>query len=547
MAHFIKSFLLILFFLGQIKAQTIGVLENSQESFNGYTLFAPNNGKTSYLIDNCGNQINSWSSDFPPAASAYLLEDGSLIRTARINGLFGAGGAGGRIELFDWEGNLSWSYNYSDDIVRQHHDIHYLENGNILVLAWRIFTEEEAQQLGRIASGEVWSEEIIELEPIGSDSANIVWKWSALDHTIQDVDNTLNNFGEINQHPERWNINYSPEGNTADWLHFNSISYRSDYDQIILSSKHFSEIYIIDHSTSIAEAAAHTGGNYGKGGDILYRWGNPQTYNSGSPSNRFFFGQHDAHWIPEGLPDAGKIMVYNNGEDRPDGDYSTVDILDPFILADGSFPVPAIGNFLPDNLFLSHGNSSNSFYSSILSGAQSLVNGNILICEGRKGHLFEINSDEEIVWEYTNPTSGDIFFSQGDLPNNNDLFRAYRYATDYPAFTDRELTPGLPIELNPINQDCTIFPEGMVANSNIKAEEIFLVQNPINSQLQIVNTLNSTINISVHDISGRLIAQVSSAEKRLILDANDWQKGLYIVHISEKENNRFSNLKVLKF
>ncbi len=547
--------IIILLFLlnqGYIHAQTIGILQNTADSFNGYTLFAPTRGSTSYLIDNCGNQINTWSSEFAPAVSAYLLENGDLLRTARIlNSPFPTitvGGKGGRLERYDWEGNLVWSYNYSDDNTIQHHDIQALENGNILMLAWRFFSEEQAQQLGRSAAGELWAEEIIEIEPVGTDAANIVWQWSALNHIVQDNDSGLENFGVINQFPERWNINYSPEGSIADWLHFNSISYNPIYDQIMLSSKHLSEIYVIDHSTTTAESMSHSGGNYGKGGDILYRWGNPIAYNSGTPSDHFFFGQHDAHWIPEGRPDAGKIMVYNNGENRPAGNFSTVDIINPPIADDGSFPTLSSGNFLPDDLYSSYGENAEGFYSSILSGAQRQPNGNTVICEGVKGRIFEINPENEIVWEYISPTTGNAPFTQGDINiNNNDLFRAYRYAADYPAFTDRDLTPGLPIELEPINQDCIISLEEMVANSNIIAEEIFLVQNPINSQLQIENTLNSTINISIYDISGRLMTQVSSTQNRLTIDVNDWQKGLYIVHISEEENNRISNFKVTKF
>jgi hypothetical protein len=37
-------------------------------------------------------------------------------------------------------------------------------------------------------------------------------------------------------------------------------------------------LWVIDHQTTTAQAASHTGGRYNKGGDLLYRWGNPQTY-----------------------------------------------------------------------------------------------------------------------------------------------------------------------------------------------------------------------------------------------------------------------------
>lgn len=96
---------LLLFFLswGHANAQTIGVLQNNSDSFNGYTLFAPTRGSTTFLVDNCGNQINTWSSNFAPAVSAYLLENGDLLRTARIlNSPFptiSVGGKGGVLNV----------------------------------------------------------------------------------------------------------------------------------------------------------------------------------------------------------------------------------------------------------------------------------------------------------------------------------------------------------------------------------------------------------------------------------------------------------------
>ena len=62
----------------------------------------------------------------------------------------------------------------------------------------------------------------------------------------------------------------------------NSVAYHPELDQIVLSVLGFSEIWIIDHGTTTAEAAGHTGGRSGKGGDLLYRWGNPRAYRAGS-------------------------------------------------------------------------------------------------------------------------------------------------------------------------------------------------------------------------------------------------------------------------
>jgi hypothetical protein len=530
-----------------MNAQTIGMLQNTEGSFNGYTMISSLNSTTTYLVDNCGNQVNNWTSEFPPGAAAYLLEDGSLLRAARINNSFNAGGSGGRLERFDWEGNLTWSFNYSNEEYQLHHDFEVLENGNILLLAWELHSEEEAMSLGRTVEGNVWSEQVIEIEPVGNDAVNIVWEWRLWDHLIQNTDSSLDNYGEISEHPELWNLNYVLEAATTDWLHFNSINYNTALDQILLSSKHFSEVYIIDHSTTTEESATHNGGNSNKGGDILYRWGNPQAYNRGDENDQKFFGQHDAHWISEDLVDEGKIMIFNNGSNRPIGSFSSVDIITTPVDANGIYPIDNDAAFAPANLSWSYGDGTTDFFSAFLSGAQRQTNGNTLICEGRDGYIFEIDSENQIVWEYINPISALGPLNQGDTALGHSLFRAYRYAVDYAAFEGRDLTPGLPIELNPINQNCTIFEEGMVTNSNILSEEVFLKQNPINNQVIIKNTLNSFINVSVNDINGRLITQVSSTQQQLIIDAKNWQKGLYIIHVSEKENNRFSNFKVMKF
>ena len=108
-------------------------------------------------------------------------------------------------------------------------------------------------------------------------------------------------------------------------MHVNAVAYNADLDQIALSSPNFSEIWIIDHSTTTEEAKGHTGGRWGKGGDILYRWGNPRAYKNGTSRDQRLFFQHNIQWIPRGLPGEGHLLVFNNGGGRKPEEYSSVD------------------------------------------------------------------------------------------------------------------------------------------------------------------------------------------------------------------------------
>ena len=215
----------------------------------------------------------------------------------------------------------------------QHHDIYPLPHGNILVLAATIMTNAEAVQAGRnpanLVDGNLFNEQIVELQPVGNNSANIVWEWNIKDHLIQDFDGSKDNFGSVESNPQLLDINFLGSlSGINNWLHVNSIQYNADLDQIVLSSRHMNEIYIIDHSTSTAEAATSSGGIYNKGGDFLYRWGNPQAYRQGDQNDQKLFGQHYPHWIPNGLADAGKLILFNNGFSRTPS-FSEVFILDP--------------------------------------------------------------------------------------------------------------------------------------------------------------------------------------------------------------------------
>ncbi len=55
-----------------------------------------------------------------------------------------------------------------------------------------------------------------------------------------------------------------------------------------------------------------------------------------------------------------------------------------------------------------------SFWSSFISGAHRMNNGNTFINEGARGRFFEVTPDGKIVWEYLNPYRGDVRNPNGD-------------------------------------------------------------------------------------------------------------------------------------
>ena len=98
--------------------QTVGLFIYDSTSFAGYTLFAPMQSTTTYLIDNYGRLVHSWESDYLPGNSAYLLQNGNLLRAADLSG----GGSGG-VQEIACDGTVLWEFEYYGDDHRQHHDI----------------------------------------------------------------------------------------------------------------------------------------------------------------------------------------------------------------------------------------------------------------------------------------------------------------------------------------------------------------------------------------------------------------------------------------
>lgn len=438
-----------------------GLLVNEPGAFDGFTLFAPLRSKTTFLVDMQGEVVHTWENPNPPLG-VYLQPDGKLLRCARIddNPTFFGGGLGGRIQELAGDGAVTWEFVLSNGKNTLHHDIEPLPNGNILALAWEALTKEEALALGRDpahAENGFWPCWILEIRPTRPSGGTIVWEWHAKDHLVQDFDRAKANFGDVTARAERIDVNADhrdappmtpeqraeeekraaemqalgyaggdeeedegaapakPAGgppDSGDWLHLNSIDYHPEFDLILVSSPELNELWILDHSTTPAEARGSSGGRWKKGGDLLWRWGNPKNYGAGSAADQKLFYQHQPEWIPAGLPGAGHVTVFNNGSKRPGGEYSSIEELAlPFDPARG-FTRENGKPFGPTEPTWSYSDGAN-FFSFFISGCQRLPNGNTFVCSGKQGRFFELTPTKKIVWEYWNPHGGDLAFGMG--------------------------------------------------------------------------------------------------------------------------------------
>ncbi len=506
---------------------TVGTLQNTAESLQGYTFFSPFSGTKAYMVDNCGRLVNEWSRGTRPGLAAYFLDNGLMLRTYKpsLVGPFTSASNAGGLELVNWEDEVVWSYEFNTATWLSHHDAKYMPNGHILVLSWELVYEEELIALGRdpdrIASqGYMWSERIIEVEPVGENDMNIIWEWRIKDHYVQDFDPTKANYGVVAEHPERFDINL-PELNSSnsnsswDWNHFNAIDYNEDLDQVLISVRNSDEVWIIDHSTTTEEAATSSGGLSDKGGDILYRWGNPSAYDRGPVSDQQLFGQHGTHWIPQGFPDAGKIMIYNNGNGRPGPDFSTVELISPPVDADGHYLVPAAESFGPVSSEIVYGDEpGETFYSAYMSNAQRLANGNTLICAGSPGRVFEVNPERDMVWEYLVPLFADSPATQGQNVSNNAIFRSYRFSPDFSGFDGIDFTASATIELgdSPVNCELFVATEAPPTPTGIQMH----YQAP-ERKVYFDNPAALPVEVTVADILGRVWSRTSNRQSTFSL------------------------------
>ncbi len=527
--RYFLSFTCIIFWALSPKTQTVGVTEYTDNVQEGYVLFSPVSNDKTFLIDECGQIIQKWETLGVPGMMGKLTNEGDLYKARRSGSpIFSGGGVGGKIDGYDWDGNTLFTYDLRDSSFHQHHDIEILPNGNILALGWGFVIKSEVDEVGRSVShpGGMYTEKIWELKRVDEVHYEVVWEWDVFDHLVQNVNEDLPNYGNPVDFPQRIDINYTNAVSPSiqDWLHCNSLDYNEELDQIILNSRNFGEFWIIDHSTTTEEAKTSSGGNAGMGGDILYRWGNPEAYGAGTPQDQVFYGQHDAHWIKEGLPGEGNILVFNNGAGRPGGNYSTIEEVVPPL--EGFTYTMEEEAFGPSESILIYGapTGEQAFFSQRISGAQRMANGSTLICMGNLGVLAEVNENKETDWLYVNP-SGTFTSEQGDPPQtaSNSIFQAVKYDPSFIGFEDKDVTPGEKIELKPID-NCTL-----VYNENFNEASWTAYYDIDHNALHIQNKSDKKIDIKLYNYNGLNVGNIQvNGFENYVYNTNLYPQSLYV-------------------
>lgn len=446
MASFLARFI-------QSEKPTVGLILNEPDSAKGYALFSAIDYPHVYLVDDLGRMAHIWTLEEENCFLPKLAENGNLI--CIMNERSHPGGRASKLAEISHSGDTVWEYTFPSI----HHDFIKLPNGNILLLLsyrkWRDEAIANGANPDCVPEGGIRVDYLVEIKPTGAHSGKVVWEWHVWDHLIQDLYPDKSNYGAVAEHPERIDINFiicsSPMrggGTWRDWTHINSVDFNPISNQIMLSVRNFSELWVIDHSTTTEQAA-------GSRGDILYRWGNPEAYRAGSAEDRKYFWQHNAHWISPGLPGYGNILVFNNGMNGRG--YSSVDeITPPPSLVEGfdwqlnprsaAEPAEPIWTYTAEN--------PTDFFVSFKAGAQRISNGNTFITASHLGTIFQVTPDRKIVWKYVSPVTIGGIISQGektsgfsDNLNFNGIYRATWYPYNYPGLQGLDLTLKGPIEL----------------------------------------------------------------------------------------------------
>ena len=395
------------------------------------------------LVDMNGNLVKRWKQLQGLPSANKILPGGYIMgTTGQRNRKFGFQDNFNLVQL-DWDGNEVWKFDRYELVrdphrkrtwmARQHHDYQrdgnpvgyyvpgmepLVDRGNTIMVCHRNLKNRD------ISEKLLLDDSVIEVTREGE----IVWEWACNEHFHEF------GFSEEARNTMARNPGMVEAGSgMGDWMHLNSISKlgpnrwhdggdkRFHPENLIFSGRETNILAIISKET----------------GNIVWQVGPYYTATEALRNLKQIIGPHHVHLIPEGLPGAGNILVYDNGgmagygapnPGSVDGrrnalrDNSRVIEFDPVTLEIvWQYPPPPTpgGPMWGGRL-----------YSSFMSSAQRLVNGNTLITEGGSGRLIEVNVEGDIVWEYVSP------YTDGN-GNLCVCYRAYRLPYEWAPQAER--------------------------------------------------------------------------------------------------------------
>jgi hypothetical protein len=302
----------------------------------------------------------------------------------------------------------------ADEVQSFHHHVSELENGNILTIGTEI-REIDGYPLDGGGTTSYWVvADTIEEWTRADDgpSGTVVNIWPMFDHydPLTDLSEEF--------HDTFWDVVYAHGDidTTKDWMHVNEVLVDPSDDHFILSVRHMDDIIKLDREENeILWTLAHDG-------DFTMEEGGEWQYHQHAPE----------------LQDNGNLLIYDNGNGRPD-------------LDEGQPPYTRVVEFAldftnPDDLRVEQlweYTNDEPYFAPFVGGATRLANGNILITDGgvledphgretdpdnhRYGRIVEISFDGDVIEKVFEIVIGDV---DSDVGYN--LYQSLRLDSLYP-------------------------------------------------------------------------------------------------------------------
>jgi hypothetical protein len=342
----------------------MGVCYDEVKAYRGYTLFTPVGSRDIYLVDMRGQVVHTWRTPFELGTHAVLLPNGNLLCGAKVPESPLADFDGAAGRLLEMDWDGNIIWQYED--LYMHHDFCRMPNGNTILIHW-VPTPKNVVLEVRGGLPNTEKDGVMWSDSLReiNPAGEVVWEWLAYEHLDTEVDIIC------------------PLCFRSEWTHANSFAV-SPYGSILVSFMKTNSIAIVNRGT----------------GNIDWRWGG--FLKLAHP--------HDVSWV-----DDKSVMVLGCG-----GHVAGFDVSNSEILQISMETNDIVWQYM--ETWRLH------FYTSCKGGFQRLPNGNVLICEGDTGRIFEVVESGEIVWEFVNP-----FYHPSPVYGQKSkmLFGASRYGSDY--------------------------------------------------------------------------------------------------------------------